>query len=170
MCSAIHTLSFFKRSELKVRRGIWTCFPTLDWQESVIFPRLTWRNRLFARTRWVGICSSLERGRINFKMGRPNNRYLYKKYGKNIGKRKDLLNNPGGTFFRKSSPYKKSNRPTEGSSMKRLHFICPQQWGQINRTRFWSLRHFGVVPITRVSRRPGVRFSLDVRPAKFWNV
>jgi len=53
-----------------------------------------------------------------------------------------LLNNPEGTFLGKSCPYKKFNRPTEGSSMKCLHFICPQQWGQIDGP-FWSLRHFG---------------------------
>ena len=54
-----------------------------------------------------------------------------------------LLNNPEGTFLGKSCPYKKFNRPTEGSSMKCLHFICPQQWGQIDGP-FWSLRHFGL--------------------------
>ena len=53
-----------------------------------------------------------------------------------------LLNNPEGTFLGKSCPYKKFNRPTEGSSMKCLHLICPQQWGQIDGP-FWSLRHFG---------------------------
>ena len=53
-----------------------------------------------------------------------------------------LLNNPEGTFLGKSCPYKKFNRPTESSSMKCLHLICPQQWGQIDGP-FWSLRHFG---------------------------
>ena len=57
-------------------------------------------------------------------------------------KKKHLLNNPEGTFLGKSCPYKKFSRPTEGSSMKCLHFICPQQWGQIDGP-FWSLRHFG---------------------------
>ena len=61
---------------------------------------------------------------------------------------RNLLYNPRRTVLRKPCPDQVFFRSTKDRSVKCLHFICPQQRGQIGGP-FWSLRHNGYLLSTR---------------------